>query len=107
MESKRRKYIDWKKTGKTLQLLRHDNINLRRYVCNRLNFKKGNCSGSCNDCKYEMDSVISRSELAHVFNVSESVIFKWESGKTSVSFEDMLFYSQIAEVPLLDLVVFQ
>ena len=102
-----RKYIDWKKTGKNLQLLRNDNLNLRRYVCSQLNFQKGNCSGACNDCKYDMDSTISRAELARVFNVSESVVFNWENGKTPVSLEDVLFYCEITNVGMQEIVVYQ
>lgn len=107
MGPNKRKYIDWKKTGKHLQLLRNDSLNLRRYVCGQLNFKKGDCSGACDDCKYDMDSTISRAELARVFNVSESVIFNWENGKTPVSLEDMLFYCQIAETTMEEIVIFQ
>ena len=101
-----RKYIDWQKTGKNLQLLRNDNINLRRHVCSTLNYHKGECSGECPSCKYEMDNNISRTELAKVFNVSESVIFNWENGKTPVSLEDMLFYCQIADVELPEIIVY-
>ena len=101
-----RKRIDWIKTGRNLQLLRNDNIHLRRYVCSALNYDKGECSGECNDCKFEMDSSISRVELAQVFNVSESVVFNWENGKTPVSVEDMLFYCRISQVQLTDIIVF-
>lgn len=102
----KRKRINWQKTGKNLQLLRNDNLNLRRNVCRALNFHKGDCSGDCNCCKYEMDNNISRTELAKVFNVSESVIFNWENGKTPVSLEDMLFYCDIADVDLYEITVF-
>ena len=101
-----RKYIDWKKTGKNLQLLRNDNINLRRNVCSALNSHKGDCSGDCDSCRFEMDNFISRPELAQVFNVSESVIFNWENGKTPVSIEDMLFYCRLAGVEMRDILVF-
>lgn len=106
MERKQRQVIDWKKTGKNLQLLRNDNLDLRRYVCGTLNLEKGNCDGKCSSCKYDMDSNISRGELAKVFNVSESVIFNWESGKTPVSLEDMLFYCQIADVEMDEIIVY-
>lgn len=105
--SEKRKYIDWKKTGKNLQLLRNDNISLRRYVCSELRRDDGNCSGECETCRYDMDSSISRPELASVFHVSESVIFNWENGKTPVSLEDMLFYCQIADVELKEILVFE
>lgn len=101
------RYIDWKKTGKNLELLRNDNKRLRRYVCSALRRDEGNCSGECETCKFDMDSSISRPELASVFHVSESVIFNWERGKTPVSLENMLFYCQIAEVDLKEIIVFE
>lgn len=101
-----RKSIDWKKTGRRLLLLRNDNITLRRYVCRANRYGRGNCSGVCDTCKYDMDVSISRSELAKVFNVTESVVFNWENGITPVSLEDMLFYCEIADVALQDIIVF-
>ena len=106
MELIDRKRIDWKKTGKNLMFLRNDNITLRRNVCRALNLKKGECSGDCDGCRYEMDNNISRPELAKVFNVSESVVFNWETGKTPVSLEDILFYCTLADVSIDDVVVF-
>ena len=53
-----------------------------------------------------MDTNISRTELAKIFNVSDSVIFNWENGITPVDLEDMLFYCQLAEVTLDDIVVY-
>ena len=88
-------------------MLRNDNIHLRRNVCNALNYDKGECSGECEDCRYDMDNSISRSELARVFKVSESVVFNWENGITPVSLEDMLFYCQIAKVKLSDVIVYK
>lgn len=106
MKKQERKLIDWTKTGKNLQLLRNDNIELRRTVCSSLNYDKGNCSGECDSCKFEMDNSISRTELAQLFKVSESVIFNWENGKTPVSLEDMLFYCQIAKVTLSEIIIY-
>lgn len=51
MKSIHRNFIDWKKTGRNLQLLREDNIELRRCVCNALKHDKGDCSGECQDRK--------------------------------------------------------
>ena len=107
MKNIHRKYINWKKTGKNLMLLRNDNLNLRRNVCKTLNFDKGECGGECDTCKYEMDNNISRPELAKIFNVSESVVFNWENGKTPVALDDILFYCQLAEIELLDILVFE
>lgn len=101
-----RRFIDWKKTGKTLQLLRNDNLNLRKYVCSARNKATCGAECECDGCYYEMDSNVSRSELAEVFGVSESVIFNWETGKTPVSLEDMIFYSDVSGVELDKLIVF-
>ena len=101
-----RDFIDWKKTGRMLQLLREDNIELRRAVCNALKHDKGDCSGECRECRFEMDNHISRKELAEVFGVSESVIFNWENGRTAVALEDVLFYAQISKKELSDIIVY-
>ncbi len=53
-----------------------------------------------------MDNHISRNELAEVFGVSESVIFNWENGRTAVSLEDMLFYAQISQKELSDIIIY-
>lgn len=106
MTSIKRKFIDWKKTGKNLRLLRNDNIDLRRYVCRQLKYEENNCSGNCAECIFDMDNSISRAELAEVFNVSESVVFNWETGRTPVSIDDLMFYTQIAGVELFDILVF-
>ncbi|MDE6058726.1 MAG: helix-turn-helix domain-containing protein [Clostridia bacterium] len=102
----RRNFIDWKKTGRNLQLLREDNIELRRAVCNALKHDKGDCSGECGACRFEMDNHISRKELADVFGVSESVIFNWENGRTAVALEDVLFYAEISKKELSDIIVY-
>lgn len=106
MKPTERKFIDWKKTGKNLQLLREDNIELRRCVCGALKHDSGECSGMCASCKYEMDSHISRKELSEIFGVTENVIFNWENGRTAVSLEDMLFYAQISKKELREIIVF-
>ena len=102
----KRKYIDWANTAKNLKLLRRDNINLRRYVCSQLNYDKGECSGECETCKFDMDESISQLELAKVFNVSESMIVNWENNKSRPQLDDLLFYSQIFGLDLYDVVVF-
>lgn len=102
----RRNFVDWKKTGKNLQLLREDNIELRRCVCSALKHDKSECSGSCSRCIYEMDNHISRKELSEVFGVSESVIFNWENGRTGVDYENLLFYSQLSKRDIKDIVIF-
>lgn len=89
-----------------MQLLREDNIELRRAVCGALKHDKGECSGECGDCRYEMDNHISRKELAQVFGVSESIIFNWENGRTAVDYENLLFYAQLSKMKLTDIVVF-
>lgn len=106
MKKLQRKFIDWKKTGRNLQLLREDNIELRRCVCSALKHDSGDCSGECGACRYEMDNHISRKELSDVFGVSESVIFNWENGRTEVDYENLLFYAQLSKIALGDIVVF-
>ena len=86
MISIRKKFVDWKKTGIKLQLLRDDNLNLRRMVCSTLKHGDENCSGQCESCQFEMDNHISRKELAEVFGVSESVIYNWENGRTLIDY---------------------
>lgn len=105
-----RKFIDWQATGNKLFRLRSDNANLRRYVCSILRKDTEKCtnnSKNCNTCedKY-MDRSISRPELAEVFGVSESVINNWETGRTEIGVEDLLFYCQIAQVELDDILIF-
>ncbi len=106
MENIERKYIDWTNTAKNLKLLRRDNLNLRRYVCNRLNYDKGECDGECETCKFDMDESISQLELAKVFNVSESMIVNWENNKSRPQLDDLIFYSQICKLDLFDVIVF-
>ena len=101
-----RNFIDWKKTGRNLQLLREDNIELRRSVCSALKHDLGDCSGECGNCRFEMDNHISRKELADVFGVTENVIFNWENGRTAVSIEDMLFYVQISKTELSQIIIY-
>ncbi len=101
-----KKYVNWEKTGFKLQLLRNDNINLRRYVCYTMRYLRGECGDNCDECVYKMDRSISRAELAEVFNVSESVVYNWERGKTPIAIDDLLFYSQIAKVTIEEIVVF-
>lgn len=108
MEPVKRNYVDWQKTAANLRLLRQDDINLRRFVCNALRVKKGACDGSnCAECKYEMDSSISRAELAAVFNVTESVVFNWENCKSLPTLDDLIFYAQICKRDLFDVVVME
>ena len=106
MKKIERRWINWEKTGKRLRMLRTQNVNLRRYVCWSLKFDRGNCSGDCQSCEYEMDASISRSELAEIFTTSESVVFNWEAGKTSPDLEDLFLYANICGITLEDILVF-
>lgn len=101
-----RKFVDWNKTGRNLQLLREDNIELRRTVCGALKHDKSECSGKCGECKFEMDNHISRKELSEVFGVTENVIFNWENGRTAVDYENLLFYCQITKLDINDIIIF-
>ena len=87
-------------------MLREHNFELRRAVCSALKHDKGDCSGLCNECKFEMDNHISRKELAEVFGVSDSVIFNWENGKTVVDYENLLFYAQLSGLTVDEIVIF-
>ena len=107
MEKIVRRTIDWEKTGRNLQILRMENLTLRRQVCLELNFEKGECEGNCSACRFDMDASISRAELAAVFHTSDSVIFNWESGRTPVDLEDMLLYCRISGVALEDILVYE
>lgn len=102
-----RKFVDWNKTGKKVQMLRENNLELRRQVCSSLKHDKANCMGECDVCEFEMDNHISRKELAEVFGETENVIYNWERGITDIKYEDLLFYAQLAKVELDDIVVFQ
>ena len=106
MQQINRHFIDWSKTAKNLKLLRQDNINLRRYVCSQLNFDKGDCDGLCETCKFDMDHSISQAELAKVFSVSESMVVNWENKKSRPQLDDLIFYSQICDIDLYDVIVF-
>ncbi len=90
--------------------LRSDNALLRRYVCSVLRAGTDKCESaapSCDECDdMYMDRSISRPELAQVFGVSDSVINNWESGRTEIGIEDLLFYCQIAHVSLDDILVY-
>ena len=105
-----RKFIDWEATGNKLYRLRSDNANLRRYVCSMLKKDTAHCNsktGECEKCDDKnMDKSISRSELGEVFGVTDNVINNWEIGRTEVNVENLLFYCQIAEVKLEDILVF-
>lgn len=100
-------YIDWNKTAQNLKLLRNDNIDLRRYVCHALKYKEANCSGECDTCKFDMDASISQNELAEVFGVSPGVIANWETGRTSPTLEDLIFYAEISKLGLSQVIVFK
>ena len=106
MKSIKRRYIDWSKTAKNLKLLRQDNINLRRYVCSQLYYGKRDCAATCEECKFGMDHSISQAELAKVFCVSESMVVNWENSKSRPQLDDLIFYGQICEINLSEVIVF-
>ena len=106
MKPIQRKFVNWEKTGRNLQLLREDNLNLRRFVCSALKHDTGDCSADCDACVFEMDNHISRKELSDVFGVSENVIFNWENGRTVIDYENLLFYAQLTKLDIADIVIF-
>lgn len=105
-----RNFIDWEATGNKLYRLRSDNPNLRKTVCSLLKRDTDQCNGdgNCDHCtdRY-IDKNISRPELAAVFGVSESVINNWETGRTKIGIEDLLFYCRLAQVGFEDILVYQ
>ncbi len=104
-----RSFIDWEATGNKLFRLRSDNPHLRKYVCSVLKKDTDKCKGdgNCENCKdMYVDKSISRPELAEVFGVGESVINNWETGRTQIGIEDLLFYCQIAQVEIEDILIF-
>lgn len=107
MDSIKRRNINWLKTAKNLKILREYNDNLRKYVCFSLKFNDGDCSGNCDNCRFEMDHHISQSELAQVFNVTTSCVVNWENGKSKPGLEDLLFYSQLCNISLNEVVVYE
>ena len=40
-----------------------------------------------------------------MFNVTESVVFNWENGKSLPTLDDLMFYAQICGLDLFDVVV--
>lgn len=102
-----RKNINWEKTGKKIQKLREHNLKMSRYACYACHFNEGNCAGECEICGFEkdLDNRIIREELAKVFGTSSSVIGNWETGRTPVPIEDLL-YCQITGESLEGVIVF-
>lgn len=106
-----RKFIDWKATGYRLFQLRNENVALRRYVCSKLKKDTESCknkdAGDCDSCAVVyMDRNISRPELAQVFGVSEALINNWETARSHIDIENLLFYCQIAQIKLEEVLVF-
>jgi DNA-binding XRE family transcriptional regulator len=107
-----RRYVDKEKTGLKLKMLRCDNINLRRYICRTL-FLEGDerhyCKydgKNCDNCFFEMDHSISQTELAKVFNTTDSVVANWELGRTLPTIDDLLFYCALCQLELKDILIF-
>lgn len=94
----KRKFIDWEATGNRLFRLRSDNAYLRKYVCSAIKKNTDKCnnrSGDCNTCEDRyVDRSISRTELAEVFGVSESVINNWETGKRKLELKICYFIAK-------------
>ncbi len=93
-----------------MKLLRIDNITLRRNACRELSLRQTeghDCDASnCANCRFEMDSTISQTELGLLMSASTDMVANWESGRTIPALEDLLFYCEIADVDLSDIIVF-
>ncbi len=98
--------IDWEKVGINLERLRMDNLTLRRHVCRVNHLKEGNCDGACETCRYDMDNSISRRELAYALYTTENVICNWETARTEIDVQSLIYYCDIAGVKLEDILVY-
>lgn len=105
MQKLTRMRIDWKKTGIRLKNLRDHNPELQRYACWFNHADHERCDKNCERCDLDMDRNVSRAELAAVFQVTESVIANWESGRTSPELEDLFFYAALCHLTLEDILV--
>lgn len=101
-------FIDWKKTAANLEFLRRNNLNLRRRVCQAHKMQNGDCEGVlCDDCKYEMDNLISQDELAYVLGVSSNIIANWENGRSTPTVEDIINYAKLCDIEVEEVIVFK
>lgn len=101
------KTIDWGKTLKHLQLLREGNISLKKYCCKKLHYDDANCSGDCDNCKYDMDNHISQQELADVMGIDKSRLINLENGKCIMRIEELLFYCEACNLPYNEILVIE
>ena len=54
-----------------------------------------------------MEKGLSQRDMAKICNISQATYNNWENGKTPVGVEDLLFYCQIADVPLENILIFK
>ncbi|MBO4963023.1 MAG: helix-turn-helix transcriptional regulator [Clostridia bacterium] len=101
-----RKYIDWIKTGKKLEALRKRNETFIKKVCFLTKGKQGDCNLDCKNCIEDMDNYISRVELAMVFGVTEHVVNNWEKGDTPLPVDELLYYAELSEKSIEDILVY-
>lgn len=110
MEEIKLRQIDWEKTGYKLKLLRNDNLNLRRYVCwwlskNQFDDRHLCYDYKCEDCLFEMDQNISQVELGAVMNTGS--VANWETGRTPIDVENLMFYCKLCGVEAEDIIVYK
>ncbi len=101
----KREYIDWVKTGKKLEGIRKRNETFIKNICYLTKGARGDCDQKCEGC-LDMDSYISRAEVASVFYVSENIIQNWESGETPLPVDELLYYSKLSGLDIFDILVF-
>lgn len=106
------KVIDWEKTGKNLEYLRRHNVNLIKKICEYCRSQedsKNYCSGGekCKTCTFDMDTHISRNELASaVVGWSDSQVANWEDARSVISIEDLFVYCELCEMKIEEILIF-
>lgn len=103
------KRVNWRATGRKLEELRRANRFLRENVCyyNKSRIEKTTCKSECCDCATQIDNSISRRELGDLFGLSPTVIGNYETGRSFVPYEVLLFYCQLSGLKLEDIIVFE
>lgn len=96
MEIKKR-CVDWQKTAAKLRWLREHDLTFKRNVCDLLELNRDKCCADCANCNIYETRSISRQKLAEAFCVHADTIIMHEYSLLRVPMEDLLFYAQLAE----------
>lgn len=97
--------VDWDATAKNLAYLRTSNDNLKRNVCRILN---KDCAGSCLKCSpiNRINMRVEQKELGEVFFTGSTTIANWENGRSKPSIEQILYYKELCETELDQILIF-